>query len=440
MARQPRGLAGAGGAARGVRLRRHRDVRRRRAAAASHCPVGIDTGKLVKALRARRHSASGRTRRRARPARRWGIGRTRGRAPALRAGRTLGDGPTRGAHRDRAHAPSRTSSCRPGASRCPTRRRRRRGRAREGAAAVYFPACVNRIFGNPRGQPARPVAAGGAADASPPARDGRCGSPTDVGGPLLRHAVELEGLRGRATPQMARATADGDPRLDRGRAPAARRRRHLLHARAARGGPRARSTSRGARNSAEVRILDSISWVHDDAARRAAAGGEARQRARCTRRARRATSGLPEQLDGGRRRARRRVSSPRRAELLRHRRRPRPAAPRAARGLRALASGSNAAMQPAAALPVQQPHLRDRAHRRRPATRYGSFVLLLEELTRPGSRPRAIGSPPKRQTPAGGEEGVQMSEQQPARGPGRASLRDGRREHDPPGAHRARSR
>src|SRR5207302_2774329 len=28
---------------------------------------------------------------------------------------------------------------------------------RDGAAAVYFPACVNRIFGNPRDRPAEPT-------------------------------------------------------------------------------------------------------------------------------------------------------------------------------------------------------------------------------------------------------------------------------------------
>jgi D-lactate dehydrogenase len=96
------------------------------------CPVGIDTGKLVKELRARQHR-DGAQRAAAALARRFGAVERAARAALhLPAGMWRGSVP--------AAAPARLPFT-----------------LREGAAGVYLPACVNRIFGNPRGASARPT-------------------------------------------------------------------------------------------------------------------------------------------------------------------------------------------------------------------------------------------------------------------------------------------
>src|ERR1700759_3455009 len=97
------------------------------------CPVAIDTGKLVKELRVRQHSA--REERAAREvAARYGAVERAG-----RAGLRLGGRAARlwGASIPQA-APELPFT------------------VREGAAAVYLPSCINRIFGNASGAPARP--------------------------------------------------------------------------------------------------------------------------------------------------------------------------------------------------------------------------------------------------------------------------------------------
>jgi D-lactate dehydrogenase len=92
---------------------------------AAACPVGIDTGKLIKELRAAQHSP--RAERAATVlARRYGLAER-----AARAGLRVGRLPARTLGRN---VP------RP-AARLPTT-------SREGAAAVYMPACINRIFGD----------------------------------------------------------------------------------------------------------------------------------------------------------------------------------------------------------------------------------------------------------------------------------------------------
>ncbi len=293
------------------------------------CPVGIDTGKLVKSLRARRHStAAERAAREA--ARHWSTVERSARA-ALRAGRTLGDGPAAAltgiARTAVSHelVPAWGESMPDAAAPPPWT-------AREGAAAVYFPACVNRIFGNPRGSAARPSLPEALLTVS--ARAGRATvDPRGCVGPVLRHAMELEGLRGRPRRDGARHRRSG-ARLDRGRTAAARRRRELLHARAALGDPRAarRRAARALRPGRDRR-LDLVGPRR--AARRAAAGGEARH-GRGTPAVRSQPPRARRSADRRRRGAGRPRPGARRAELLRHRRRPRPAAPRAARGLGAL--------------------------------------------------------------------------------------------------------
>ena len=114
------------------------------------CPVGIDTGKLVKELRSREHG------RRAeqvalRLAKRWGAVERSARG-MLRAGALMRGVPVRGAARlSRAAAGAElvpdwpANMPHPAPARLPET-------SRTGAQAVYFPACVNRIFGHARGQ------------------------------------------------------------------------------------------------------------------------------------------------------------------------------------------------------------------------------------------------------------------------------------------------
>ncbi len=91
------------------------------------CPVGIDTGKLVKELRSERHT--GRAERAAlATAKRWGTVESASRA-ALR----VGGGAARRTRKGRA-LPGAAPGHLPGTT-------------REGAAAVYVPSCTNRIFG-----------------------------------------------------------------------------------------------------------------------------------------------------------------------------------------------------------------------------------------------------------------------------------------------------
>jgi D-lactate dehydrogenase len=91
------------------------------------CPVGIDTGALVKELRDERHTARG-DRAALAAAKRWGAVESASRT-ALRVG-----GP--------AARRTRKGRALPGAA-----KRRLPATTREGAAAVYVPSCTNRIFG-----------------------------------------------------------------------------------------------------------------------------------------------------------------------------------------------------------------------------------------------------------------------------------------------------
>jgi D-lactate dehydrogenase len=94
------------------------------------CPVGIDTGKLVKDLRAK--EASPRAERSAlAAAKRWATVER-----AARAGLRVGGRAAQLSKRGKA---------------LPKAARKLPKTAREGAVAVYLPACINRIFGNPRG-------------------------------------------------------------------------------------------------------------------------------------------------------------------------------------------------------------------------------------------------------------------------------------------------
>ncbi len=113
------------------------------------CPVGIDTGKLVKRLRAEGHGARAESVA-LRLAGRWATVERVARA-GLRVGGGIGATPMRGASRAARRAiggelvpewPAKMPK--PAPAELPAT-------ARRGAAAVYVPACVNRIFGRARG-------------------------------------------------------------------------------------------------------------------------------------------------------------------------------------------------------------------------------------------------------------------------------------------------
>jgi D-lactate dehydrogenase len=111
------------------------------------CPVGIDTGKLVKQLRSRQHSERA-ERAALRAARHW-AGAERLARGGLRAGAVLGERPIRAITRAARRALSHELVPEWGGAIPPPASARLPATSREGAAAVYFPACINRIFGPP---------------------------------------------------------------------------------------------------------------------------------------------------------------------------------------------------------------------------------------------------------------------------------------------------
>jgi D-lactate dehydrogenase len=119
------------------------------------CPVGIDTGKLIKDFR-RRESRPGAERMAVHAARRWAAMER-----AARAGLRAGSGPGRPLMRGLSGAaravvadelvPAWPANMpQPAPAKLPRTER-------DGAAAVYLPACVNRIFGRARGDGAGPA-------------------------------------------------------------------------------------------------------------------------------------------------------------------------------------------------------------------------------------------------------------------------------------------
>ena len=249
MARQPTGSPVQRGAARASTSTTRIETCAADGTCVLACPVGIDTGKLVKELRAGQHSARAeRVALRARAA--LGRGRARSLAAGLRGRRSrpaLGQAPS-AAPAARARGALSYELVPEWPPKCRRRRRRAaRRRAREGAAAVYLPACINRIFGRARDGSGRALEpARGAGRRSRRARGCRSGSRADVAG----HCCAAPGAR-RA---IARAhggwptTWSSALALERRRRAARRLRRQLLHARDRRGVGRA--AQRGERASA----------------------------------------------------------------------------------------------------------------------------------------------------------------------------------------------
>jgi D-lactate dehydrogenase len=233
---------------------------------------------------------------------------------------------------------------------------------RSGAAAVYLPACINRIFGNPARPRARAIPAGGARGRLG-ARRGAAVDSRRRRRALLRDAVELQGLPAGAGPH-GRQDRRGAVALERGRRAPGRAGRELLRARPARG-----RRSAPARGRARALRADRGARLDRLGARPPAAASAHRS----TREQRRGPSDLLGRSPRPRRKARgdraaagRRGADPGRHDLLRHGRRPRPAAPRAA-GLGDARRGRRARAGARRGAPVQQPHLRDRPaaeHRR----------------------------------------------------------------------------
>jgi D-lactate dehydrogenase len=112
------------------------------------CPLGIDTGKLIKGFRTREHT-DGAQRRAKRIAEHWGSVERTARA-GLRAGAVAaplmraGAAAARSLFSDELVPTWPQNMPQPAPANLPRT-------TREGASAVYMPACVNRIFGRPRG-------------------------------------------------------------------------------------------------------------------------------------------------------------------------------------------------------------------------------------------------------------------------------------------------
>jgi D-lactate dehydrogenase len=185
------------------------------------CPVGIDTGKLVKQLRGREHSER---------AERAGVAVARRSASVERAARAALHLPL-GAWR--ASIPSAAPARLPFT-------------VREGAAAIYLPACVNRMFGNPRGAAAHPTVPEAMVAISqraglplwiPPDVAGHCcGLPWSSKG--FEQGNEL--MSQKTTSAIARWSAEGELPV-------------VLDA----------SSCTHALRDAGAEVLDSIEWVHD---------------------------------------------------------------------------------------------------------------------------------------------------------------------------------
>ncbi len=115
------------------------------------CPVGIDTGKLIKGFRHREHDERA-ERSALKAAKRWAqLERTvRGMLRAGGAARVVGDRPLRAMTRLQRRVVSAELLPEWGAAMPPPAAARMPATSRDGAAAVYVPSCVNRMFGPPR--------------------------------------------------------------------------------------------------------------------------------------------------------------------------------------------------------------------------------------------------------------------------------------------------
>jgi D-lactate dehydrogenase len=185
------------------------------------CPVAIDTGKLIKAFRAEDHGPR---------AERLGLLAARRYGAVERLAR-LGAPLARGWRRSvPPAAPARLPAT-----------------DRAGAAAVYMPACINRIFGNPRGAGARPTLPEALVAVS-----SRAGLPVwipeDVAGHCCGTPWSSKGYRAGHEYMTERIGEAVKRWTEGGRLPLV---------------VDASSCSHGLVSEAGIEVLDSIAWVHD---------------------------------------------------------------------------------------------------------------------------------------------------------------------------------
>ncbi len=222
-----------------------------------HCPVGIDTGKLVKRLRAAQHSE--RAERAALTAARHWASVERGARASLRAGGALGDraaGTLAGIAREAVSSellPAWGPAMPPPAPPVPWS-------AREGAAAVYFPACLNRIFGNSPGERSRPSLPEAMLSVS--ARAGRpLWIPEDLAGNCCATPWSSKGYQ-RGHELMARRIAESIIAwTDRGSLPLVVDASSCTHSLLSEVPAALEESQREV--FGKIQIIDSIAWVHD---------------------------------------------------------------------------------------------------------------------------------------------------------------------------------
>ena len=295
-----------------VRVRRRSRPAPPTAPARSPARSAIDTGKLVKELRARQHDDARRARWRCGWRERWDARRARRArracAPAAAARRRA---PVRGASARRARGGQRRAGARAGRASMPhagAGRAARDRRARARPPSTCPPASTGSSAARATAPPG-PSLPEALVEVS--ARAGPAGlDPARRRRALLRDAVELEGLRGGHA-------ADGQPHGRRAVALERRRascRSSSTRARARSGSPRRRrrcSARRTRERHAKLEILDSIAWAHDGCCRSSRSSASS-ARSPSTRPARAATSGLDARARGDRR-----ASSPTRSSSRR---------------------------------------------------------------------------------------------------------------------------
>jgi D-lactate dehydrogenase len=216
------------------------------------CPVGIDTGQLVKQLRAAEHSPRA-ERAAARVAERYAAVEraARGSVRAARALHRIGAGSMAAAVTGRARRavgeellpawPKALPQPAPAALPAITR---------DGAAAVYLPACINRIFGNPDGAWARPTLPEALVAVS--ARAGQpLWIPPDVAGVCCGVPWSSKGFTDGHALMARRAAAALERWTDGGRLPV------VIDASSCTHGLSGDNAPEG------VEVLDSIAWIHD---------------------------------------------------------------------------------------------------------------------------------------------------------------------------------
>ncbi len=216
------------------------------------CPVGIDTGQLIKSFRVQQHSR--RAERTALAAARRYAGVERGARGTVRIGslaaRALGDRAVAGvpAMFRRRVSSELVPTWRPSMPQAAPGRLP--ATSRDGAAAVYLPACINRIFGNAREAPTGPTLPEALVAVS-----ARAGLPLWIPGDVAGHCCgtpwSSKGFRA-GHEHMSRKTAAALARWsDGGRLPV------VIDASSCTHGVLAELAIEG------IEVLDSVAWVHD---------------------------------------------------------------------------------------------------------------------------------------------------------------------------------